>query len=349
MNAIMTYTNFMAAGLVEDMTYVVQHTLKRLMYPKNKFASDQVSLRHFILCLSQLHFRKEQSLLQYLSFLVELGVTHVTTYKTHCILAHVCSMQTVFFNRTSIFYSLCLQTLEKELSRLIREHDEQAIVKQEGRIVIPPHLINVRLGNRQHVMVGGGRSFSSWTMTEILAKAGLIPGLDSGNLQQLNHDKASLAHLQHTGLVWDIMYRYGEDITKHKGRQTAEMMKLLKIDQYKRSLAMMAEVRNIKHVVQGKALGEKEEVAETFTMSLTIKQGRDLPNMDVMHSIDAYCVVSIDNLQEEVYQTKVVVKDRNPVWNASFEWKVPVQSQLLTIAVVDHDTVTEDDLVSICT
>jgi thymidine phosphorylase len=32
-------------------------------------------------------------------------------------------------------------------------------------------------------------------------------------------------------------------------------------------------------------------------LSLTIKEARDLPKMDVLHGIDSYCVVGIDNLQ----------------------------------------------------
>ncbi len=37
---------------------------------------------------------------------------------------------------------------------------------------------------------------------------------------------------------------------------------------------------------------------------------------------------------------------REPTWDSHFEWNVPMGTQLLTIAVIDFDTVTEDDLVS---
>jgi hypothetical protein len=57
-------------------------------------------------------------------------------------------------------------------------------------------------------MVGGGKSFGTWTMTEILAKADLIPGLDRDVRDRLHLEKASCAHLQHSPLVWDVMYRY---------------------------------------------------------------------------------------------------------------------------------------------
>jgi hypothetical protein len=194
-------------------------------------------------------------------------------------------------------------------------------------------------------MIGGGKSFGMWTMTEILARADLIPGLDHETRDKLHAEKASLAHLQHTSLVWDVMYRYGEDVTKRKDQRTAEIMKLFKVDQYKRTLAMMAEVRKIRDMMQGKTIEERVDTPDCFMLSLTIKEARDLPKMDVLHGIDSYCVVSIDNLQDEVYQTKVIQKNRNPVYDAHFEWKVPMDTELLTVAIVDHDTITEDDLV----
>ncbi len=238
-----------------------------------------------------------------------------------------------------------MQALAKELIRLKKERDEASIDADRGLVVVPPHLVNLRLGNRQHVMIDGGKSFGTWTMTEILAKADLIPGIDRQACQKLEQEKASLAHLQHSELVWDVMYRYGEDVTKRKAQCTAEKLKLLKIDLVKRSLAMMAEVRQIRDLIKGKTLEDSYDASDTFVLSLTIKEASDLPKMDVLHSIDSYCVVGIDNLQDEVYQTKVVSKNRNPVWNANFEWTLSTDTELLTVALVDHDTVTEDDLV----
>jgi hypothetical protein len=66
----------------------------------------------------------------------------------------------------------------------------------------------LKMGNRQHVMIDGGKSFGTWTMTEILARTGLLPGVDGSMREKLREDKVSFAHLQHSALVWDIMYRY---------------------------------------------------------------------------------------------------------------------------------------------
>ena len=53
----------------------------------------------------------------------------------------------------------------------------------------------------------------------------------------------------------------------------------------------------------------------------------------------------MDDLQDEVYQTTVISKNRSPMWNANFQWSLPMNAQLLTIAVIDHDTITRDNLV----
>jgi hypothetical protein len=143
------------------------------------------------------------------------------------------------------------------------------------------------------------------------------------------------------------IYRYGDDINKRMDERTADFMELLQVDQLKRQLAMMSEVRNIKHMLEGKPLNSVVDTSDTYVLSLCINEAKNLPKMDILHGIDSYCVVSVDNIKEEVYQTHVVPKARNPVWNAHFEWTVPVQAQLITIAVIDHDVISNDDLVSV--
>ena len=199
------------------------------------------------------------------------------------------------------------------------EMDASMVLENEGRIVVPPHMVNAKLGNRQHVLIGNGKSFGTWTMTEILARADLIPGLDSTTRDRLQEERASLAHLQHSSLVWDVMYRYGEDITKRTDQRTADMMQQLEVEQHKRTLAMMCEVRQIKNMMQGGPVSSPEHMPDVFTLSLTIKQATDLPKMDILHGIDSYCVVAVDNLQDQVYQTQVVPKNRNPTYDANFE------------------------------
>ncbi len=74
---------------------------------------------------------------------------------------------------------------------------------------------------------------------------------------------------------------------------------------------MMSEVRKLKNMIQGHAEdGAGPRHASLFKLSITVQKARGLPKMDVLHGIDCYCVLSIEGMNEEVYQTHVVVKDR---------------------------------------
>ncbi len=69
-------------------------------------------------------------------------------------------------------YSNCLlpeQVLQKSLSRTLVQIDEKYAEGDETGAV-PPHLVNQKLGNRQQVLIGGGKTFGAWIMTEMLAK-----------------------------------------------------------------------------------------------------------------------------------------------------------------------------------
>jgi hypothetical protein len=61
---------------------------------------------------------------------------------------------------------------------------------------------------RQQVMIAGRKSFGAWAMTEILAKANLLPGAESISSLKMHDDPVLLAQLQNSSLVWDIMSRY---------------------------------------------------------------------------------------------------------------------------------------------
>jgi hypothetical protein len=142
--------------------------------------------------------------------------------------------------------------------------------------------------------------------------------------------------------------RYGEDMTKHKHQRAEEVKELLQFDQLKRQLALMEEVRQIKNLLTNTVPQTLEdELPEQYLLSVTVKSARQLPRMDLVNGTDAYCVVSVDDHQDEVYQTRVVRNSTNPEWNAKFEWLVPVEAQLITVAVIDHDTLTQDDLVGL--
>ena len=41
-------------------------------------------------------------------------------------------------------------------------------------------------------------------------------------------------------------------------------------------------------------------------------------------------------LQDEVFQTEVFRKSNDPVWDASFEWRLTPEARYLTVTVIDH-------------
>ena len=109
---------------------------------------------------------------------------------------------------------------------------------------------------------------------------------------------------------------------------------------------MMSEVRQITNFLQGGSLAANDD-SQHFHLYLTIEKAVDLPKMDVLHGIDSYCVINVQNMKDEVFQTSIIHKNMNPVWNEEFKWKVPIDTKLMTIAVIDHDTLTDDDLVCV--
>jgi hypothetical protein len=46
---------------------------------------------------------------------------------------------------------VAVQRLEKELSRVRAERDASVVIENEGRIVVPPHMINMKLGIHTYI------------------------------------------------------------------------------------------------------------------------------------------------------------------------------------------------------
>jgi hypothetical protein len=98
------------------------------------------------------------------------------------------------------------QMLQKNLSRTVKEIDAK-YAEDDANGMVPPHLVNQKLGNRQQVLIGGGKSFGSWVMTEMLATAGLLPGGEEFLSSKMHEDPVMRARLQRSVVVWDLMER----------------------------------------------------------------------------------------------------------------------------------------------
>jgi hypothetical protein len=88
----------------------------------------------------------------------------------------------------------------------------------------------------------------------------------------------------------------------------------LQIDQVKRLLVMMSEVRAIKNMIQQLPNAPppvQDHSNDYFTVRLVIKSAKDLPTMHLLpHGVDAYCVVSIDALPDQVYRTGTIKRNK---------------------------------------
>lgn len=78
---------------------------------------------------------------------------------------------------------------------------------------------------------------------------------------------------------------------------------------------------------------------------IRVVEAQGLPKMDVIGSVDPYCAVSISSLPHPK-QTKVIKKNKNPVWNEEFHFPVHDITDTIQFVLIDHDTVSNDDPIS---
>jgi len=87
--------------------------------------------------------------------------------------------------------------------------------------------------------------------------------------------------------------------------------------------------------------------------SVSIIEGKKLPKMDVLGSIDAYCKVHIGESGNESFETQVVKNNKSPKWNETFHCHNPRDNlrtnENIEIIVMDWDKATQDDVVGIIT
>jgi len=74
---------------------------------------------------------------------------------------------------------------------------------------------------------------------------------------------------------------------------------------------------------------------------VTVVEAKKLPKMDILRSVDPYCLVFLterigeSTTGEVTFRTEEKKADRNPVWNADFELPIMRNSTALTIAMFD--------------
>jgi hypothetical protein len=109
--------------------------------------------------------------------------------------------------------------VEQDLAdRLAKLHDaiqEQNRKENDGTIHVPAHLVNLKISNKQKVMLPDRASFGPMSMARIVAKAGLFrgrgeEGVDAGT--RVDEDDFYLMKLQHDRVSGNSLVQTVHDI-----------------------------------------------------------------------------------------------------------------------------------------
>jgi hypothetical protein len=90
----------------------------------------------------------------------------------------------------------------------------------------------------------------------------------------------------------------------------------------------------------------------TGKLNITVIGAENLPKMDLIRSVDAYCVLFISpfalqrlGLKCNAIKTKVIKNNSCPQWMEYFSFDVSTGDEYLILTVFDSDHVTDDDLI----
>jgi hypothetical protein len=90
------------------------------------------------------------------------------------------------------------QDLAQRLESLDEAIREQSRKEADGTIHVPAHLVNLKIGDKQRVMLPGRASFGPTSMARIVAKAGLFRGEEGADAAtRVDQDEFYLMKLQH--------------------------------------------------------------------------------------------------------------------------------------------------------
>ncbi|EAY10953.1 C2 domain containing protein, partial [Trichomonas vaginalis G3] len=87
------------------------------------------------------------------------------------------------------------------------------------------------------------------------------------------------------------------------------------------------------------------ETATPIVVHCTVVDAKDLPAMDINGKADPFCQLTVNGKGQE-YKTEVVMKNKNPTWNQSFN--IPVEDQNkdhLYVTLFDFDKDSDNDLI----
>lgn len=83
-----------------------------------------------------------------------------------------------------------------------------------------------------------------------------------------------------------------------------------------------------------------------YSLHIRIVEANDLPKMDVIGSVDPYCQIQLNSMNQPKF-TKKKKQTKKPVWNEEFHFPVrDIYAETLYIVLKDYDKVSADDPIS---
>jgi len=239
------------------------------------------------------------------------------------------------------------------------------------------------------IMLPGGVQIDANDMRKLIKKAGgefssmgrtSLKAFGSHDESEEHAEKAEDPDQEWDGeeetLVNDLVARYAKSSVLDEMAMEGQTLSILQLEHLKRELAMFRGAQRMHKTVvkieeqldrialealppEERTTNEDYAQVASFVQKkkvrgivrVTVVEARDLPPMDILRSVDPYCLVFLSERLGEsttgeiTFRTDEKRKERNPVWNADYELPIMRDSTALTIAIYDKDSITKDDLV----
>jgi hypothetical protein len=178
-------------------------------------------------------------------------------------------------------------------------------------------------------------------------------------------------------LVLDIIDRVSRESEASNGEDASALIQILTLEDLLRNLVMFkghgdlmehtARIGRVLVPMAKKMLSAAEyfnfvktlrandgvsKISVTGKLNITVIGAENLPKMDLIQSVDSYCVLFIApfavqkvGLKCNAIKTKVIKNNSCPQWMENFSFDVSRGDEYFILTVFDSDNVTEDDLI----
>ncbi|XP_071368771.1 cytosolic phospholipase A2 zeta-like [Centroberyx affinis] len=200
---------------------------------------------------------------------------------------------------------------------------------------------------------------SYWALSITILKALDIPSYDYGSESDcyvtLHLPTASAKTYQTTIVpnsgnpVWDETFNFR--VPSHL--KNVLELKLYDEDPLKSDDLISPLMFDISNLTPGKkenkvfTTNPKKDDVSYWALSITILKALDIPSYDYGSESDCYVTLHLPTASAKTYQTTIVPNSGNPVWNETFNFRVPSHlKNVLELKLYDQDPRKSDDLIS---